>query len=167
MTWLNYGVVELKLCPKFFFRAVKTPTETPEEKVWFLTRPRWTLSKTKLQSVFHCVGTSPGCRKGNLWLDRIRWLFLLRNSNCKRKFWLLRLLESRQEVGRDVLGFNPGAAASFSFPSFIQGHIPLPSCFFSSVYCWGIGIIAVFLKSLPELAVICKFGLGEKKKFKQ
>lgn len=132
--------------------------------MWFLTRPKWTLSKTKLESVFHCVGAFPGCRKGNLWLDRIGWLFLLRNGNSERKFWLLRLLESWQEVGRDVLGFHPRAAASLSFPSFVQGHIPLPSSFLSSVYCWGISIIAVFLKSFPEFTVICKFGLGGKKK---
>lgn len=146
---------------KVFSRAVKTPVETPEGGLWLLTSPRWTLSKTKLESVFHCVGTFPGCRKGrDLWLDRIRWLLLLRNSNCEREFWLLRLLESWQEVGRDVLGFHPGAAATFRFPSLVQGHVPFASRVFSSMYCWGIGVIAVFLKSLPELAVICKFGLG-------
>ena len=77
------------------------------------------------------------------------------------------MLESWQKVGRDVLRFNPGAAAPFSLPSLVQGHVPLPPSLFSSVYRGGIGIIAVFLKSLPELAVICKFGLQEKKKKKK
>ena len=77
------------------------------------------------------------------------------------------MLESWQKVGRDVLRFNPGAAAPFSLPPLVQGHVPLPPRLFSPVYCGGIGIIAVFLKSLPELAVICKFGLEEKKKKKK
>lgn len=165
--WLDFTTVECscRCIRTFFFRAIKTPVETPEAKAWFLTRPRRILSKAKFQSVLHGVGTFPRCRKGNLWLDRTGWLFLLRNSDRERKFWLLQLLESWQKVGRDVLGFNPRAAASLSFPSLVEGHIPFPACWLSSVYCWGIGIIAVFLESLPELAVIGKFGLvGGKKK---
>lgn len=136
----------------------------PKVEAWFLKRPRWVLSKAKLESVFHCVGTFPRCRERDLSLNRIGWLFLLRNSNCERKFWLLWLLESWEEVGRDVLGLHPRTAASLCFSSFVQGHVPLPTRFFSSVYCWGIGVIAVFLKSFPELAVICKFGLEKNRK---
>lgn len=77
------------------------------------------------------------------------------------------MLESWQKVGRDVLRFNPGAAAPLSLPPLVQGHVPLPARLFSPVYHGGIGIIAVFLKSLPELAVICKFGLEGKKKKKK
>lgn len=33
-----------------------------------------------------------------------------------------------QEVGRDMLGFDPGAGAHFSFPPLIKGHKPLATC---------------------------------------
>lgn len=148
-------------CVHIFLRSCKDTCGNAWGGLWLLSRPTCTLSKTKLESVFHCVGTFPGCREGwDLWLDRIRGLLLLRNSHCEREFWLLRLLEPWQEVGRDVLGFHSGAAAPFRFPSLVQSHVPLSSRVFSSVNCWGIGVVAVFLKSLPELAVICKFGLG-------
>lgn len=67
-----------------------------------------------------------------------------------------------------MLGFDPGAAAPLSLPSLVEGHVPLPARRLSSVDRRSVGVIAVLLKSLPELAVICKFGLGgEKKKLKQ
>lgn len=62
-----------------------------------------------------------------------------------------------------MLGFDPWAAASLGLPSLIQGHVPLPPRLFSSVDGGRIGIIAVFLKSLPELTVICKFSLEREK----
>lgn len=58
-----------------------------------------------------------------------------------------------------MLGFDSWAAASLGFPSLVQGHVPLSACLFSSVDRGRIGIIAVFLESLPELTVIRKFGL--------
>lgn len=129
-------MVEVELGPNvLLFPSVKTPLEAPEGKAWFLPRPRWRLSKAKLESVFHGVGTLPRGGHGNLWLDWTGWLFLLRNSNCERKFWLLYLLESWQKVGGDVLGFDPGAAAPLGLPSLIEGHVPLPARWLSSVYC--------------------------------
>lgn len=94
----------------------------------FPTRPGWASSEAKLQSVLHSAGTSARWRQGDLWFHRAGWLFLFWNSDCEGKFGLLRLLEPGQEVGGDVLGFDPWAAASLGFPSLVQGHVPLPAC---------------------------------------
>lgn len=67
-----------------------------------------------------------------------------------------------------MLGFDPGAAAPLGLASLVEGHVPLPARRLSSVYGRSVGVVAVFLKSLPELAVVCKLGLGgDKKKLKQ
>lgn len=59
-----------------------------------------------------------------------------------------------QEVGRDMLGFDPGAGAHFSFPPLIKGHKPLATCPVVPVDYWGISVVAVLLETFPELTVI-------------
>ncbi len=61
-----------------------------------------------------------------------------------------------QEVGGDMLGFDPRAGAHFSFASLIEGHEPLSTSPVVPVDDWGISVVAVLLETLPEFTVVCE-----------
>lgn len=58
-----------------------------------------------------------------------------------------------------MLGLHPGTGPHFGLAPFVQGHKPFSSSPVVFVYHRGVRVVAVFLKSFPELAIICKFFL--------
>lgn len=59
-----------------------------------------------------------------------------------------------QEVGGDVLGFDPRAGAHFSSPPLVEGHEPLTASPLVPVGHRGVRVVTVLLETLPELAVV-------------
>lgn len=59
-----------------------------------------------------------------------------------------------QEVGGDVLRFDPRAGAHFGLPSLVEGHVPLAAGAVVPVEDRGVRVVAVLLETLPELAVV-------------
>lgn len=59
-----------------------------------------------------------------------------------------------QEVRGDVLRLDPRTGAHFGFASLVEGHVPLASGAAVPVEERGVGVVAVLLEALPELAVV-------------
>lgn len=65
-------------------------------------------------------------------------------------------MHPREEVGGNVLGFDPWAGAHLSFASLVQGDKPVPSVVLAPVNDWGVGVEAVLLKTFSEFTFICE-----------
>lgn len=68
-----------------------------------------------------------------------------------------------QEVGGDVLRFDPRAGAHFGLPSLVEGHEPVAGGAAVAVQQRGVGVVAVLLEALPEAAVVREALLWEKR----
>lgn len=53
-----------------------------------------------------------------------------------------------------MLGFDPWTGAHFGFPSLVEGHVPVATGPVVPVDDRGVRVVAVLLKTLPELAVV-------------
>lgn len=119
--------------------------------------PAMALPKAELQPVLDRAGVLPWWGWGDLGL-RQRGL-LLRESDGEGELGGLRLPEAGQEVRGDVLGPSTGAAAPLGFAPLVEGHVPLAPRARAAMHGRGVGVVAVLLEALPEMAVHCEPGL--------
>lgn len=126
------------------------------------------LPKSKFGPVLHCSqmfqsGIYPKCWWRGYWLDWLDWwgfgLLFAIFCDGESLFTFLLQVKPGQEMCGNMLWFHTGAGAHFRFAPFVQRHKPLAPTPVVPVCCWGICVIAVLLKSLPELAIFCELFL--------
>lgn len=121
------------------------------------------LPEAKLEAVLDRAVAVPRwggrCRFLWWWWRRRWWRLLLGPGDGEGQLRRGGLSETGQEVCGDVLGAGAGAAAPLGLAPLVEGHVPLAARAAAAVHGRGVGVVAVLLEALPELALGCEMRL--------